>query len=50
MRLCLFSTTPDIAGLGFVVKVLTGTPEELAYRSVEWGYEGIDTAVRLKAR
>jgi D-psicose/D-tagatose/L-ribulose 3-epimerase len=31
-----------MAGLGFVVKVLTGTPEELAQLSVEWGYDGIE--------
>jgi D-psicose/D-tagatose/L-ribulose 3-epimerase len=42
MRLCLFSSTPDIARCGFVVKVLTGTLDELAQRSVEWGYDGIE--------
>lgn len=42
MLLCLFSSTPDMTDLGFMVKVLTGTPEELAYRSVEWGYDGIE--------
>jgi len=28
--------------LSFVVKVLTGTPEELGQRAVEWGYDGIE--------
>jgi sugar phosphate isomerase/epimerase len=42
LDLCLFSSTPDMAGLDFVVKVLTGTPEELAQRSIEWGYDGIE--------
>jgi D-psicose/D-tagatose/L-ribulose 3-epimerase len=31
-----------MAELTFVVKVLTGTPEELAQRTVEWGYDGIE--------
>jgi len=28
--------------LKFVVKVLTGTPEQLAQRAVDWGYDGIE--------
>jgi sugar phosphate isomerase/epimerase len=31
-----------MAGLNFLVKVLTGTPEELARRAVAWGYDGIE--------
>lgn len=42
MQLCLFTSTPDMDALTFVVKVLTGTPEELAQRSVRWGYDGIE--------
>lgn len=42
MKICLFSSTPDMADLNFVVKVLTGTPEELAQGSREWGYDGIE--------
>jgi len=42
MQLCLFSSTPDMLGLDFVVKVLTGHPEELAQRAVDWGYDGIE--------
>jgi D-psicose/D-tagatose/L-ribulose 3-epimerase len=42
IQLCLFASTPDISSLGFVVKVLTGTPEELVQRSVDWGYDGIE--------
>lgn len=42
LTLCLFSSTPDMDDLGFVVKVLTGSPQELAQRAVEWGYDGIE--------
>jgi len=42
IQLCLFSSTPDMASLSFVVKVLTGTPQELAQRAVAWGYDGIE--------
>jgi sugar phosphate isomerase/epimerase len=42
VRLCLFAATPDILRLRFPVRVLTGTPEELAERSVAWGYDGIE--------
>jgi sugar phosphate isomerase/epimerase len=41
-QLCLFSSTPDMVELNFLVKVLTGTPEELAQRAVDWGYDGIE--------
>ena len=42
IRLCLFASTPDFLSLGFLVKVLTGTPEELGRTAVEWGYDGIE--------
>jgi len=42
LKLCLFSSTPDIERLSFLVKVLTGTPMELARRSVAWGYDGFE--------
>jgi len=42
IQLCLFASTPDMVRLGFIVKVLTGTPEELAERAVAWGYDGIE--------
>ncbi len=42
LKLCLFSSTPDIEDLGFIVKVLTGSPEELAERAAAWGYDGIE--------
>ncbi len=42
ISLCLFASTPDIAALGFIVKVLTGNLHELAARAVEWGYAGIE--------
>lgn len=42
MQLCLFSSTPDMDGLKFVVKVLTGSLEELGQRAVAWGYDGIE--------
>lgn len=42
IQLCLFSSTPDMAALDFVVKVLTGSPEELAQTAVAWGYDGIE--------
>ncbi|MAG34842.1 MAG: hypothetical protein CL878_01110, partial [Dehalococcoidia bacterium] len=42
LKLCLFSSTPEMEELGFLVKVLTGTPEELAQRAVDWGYDGIE--------
>ncbi len=42
LKLCLFSSSPDIEELGFVVKVLTGSPEELAQQCAAWGYDGIE--------
>jgi D-psicose/D-tagatose/L-ribulose 3-epimerase len=42
MQLCLFAAEPDIAGLGFVVKVLTGSLDELAARAVAFGFDGIE--------
>ena len=37
VKFCLFVSTLDILKLSFVLKVLTGTPEELAQRSGDWG-------------
>ena len=37
-----FSSTPDIAKLGFIVKVLTGNIDELPRQAIEWGYDGIE--------
>ncbi|MEE9399288.1 MAG: sugar phosphate isomerase/epimerase family protein [Dehalococcoidales bacterium] len=42
VKFCLFASTPDMLALSFVVKVLTGTPEELGRRAVEWGYDGVE--------
>lgn len=42
IKLCLFASTPDMNALSFIVKVLTGEPEELAERAVAWGYDGIE--------
>jgi sugar phosphate isomerase/epimerase len=42
VKFCLFASTPDMLQLEFVVKVLTGIPEELARRAVDWGYDGIE--------
>ena len=42
LKLCLFSSSPDIEKFGFVVKVLTGSPEELAQKCATWGYDGIE--------
>jgi len=42
VKLCLFSSTPDILRLNFLVKVLTGSPMELAQQSVAWGYDGFE--------
>jgi len=42
VKFCLFASTPDMLQLNFVVKVLTGTPEELAQCAVDWGYDGIE--------
>jgi sugar phosphate isomerase/epimerase len=42
VRLCLFSSTPDMNALSFIVRVLTGSPAELAERAVAWDYDGIE--------
>ena len=42
VKFCLFASTPDMLQLDFVVKVLTGTPEELGRMAVNWGYDGIE--------
>jgi sugar phosphate isomerase/epimerase len=42
VKFCLFASTPDMLRLGFVVKVLTGTPEELGKTTMSWGYDGIE--------
>jgi D-psicose/D-tagatose/L-ribulose 3-epimerase len=42
ISLCLFASTPDIAALGFIVRVLTGAMEDLPARAIEWGYDGIE--------
>jgi len=42
VKFCLFASTPDMRQLNFVVKVLTGTPEELGRTAVNWGYDGIE--------
>jgi len=42
VKFCLFASTPDMQRLDFVVKVLTGTPEELGRTAIAWGYDGIE--------
>lgn len=42
VKFCLFASTPDMLQLSFVVKVLTGTPEELGNTAINWGYDGIE--------
>jgi sugar phosphate isomerase/epimerase len=42
IKLCLFSSTPDIAALGFIVKVHMGSPLELCRKAVAWGFDGIE--------
>jgi sugar phosphate isomerase/epimerase len=42
LKLCLFSSTPEVVDLGFIVKVLTGNPQQLVERTVEWGYDGLE--------
>ena len=42
VKFCLFASTPDMLNLNFVVKVLTGTPEELGQMAVSWGFDGIE--------
>ncbi|MCH8864217.1 MAG: sugar phosphate isomerase/epimerase [Chloroflexi bacterium] len=42
VKLCLFASTPDMLNHDFIVKVLTGTPEELGRTAIDWGYDGIE--------
>ncbi len=42
LKLGIFSSTPDIEELGFVVKVLMGTPQQIAVNIREWGYDGVE--------
>ncbi|MEE8318991.1 MAG: sugar phosphate isomerase/epimerase [Dehalococcoidales bacterium] len=42
VKLCLFASTPDMLNHDLVVKVLTGTPEELGRTAIDWGYDGIE--------
>jgi sugar phosphate isomerase/epimerase len=42
VKFCLFAATPDMLQYKFVVKVLTGTPEELGRAAIDWGYDGIE--------
>jgi len=40
--ICVFASTPDIHERGFLVQVLTGSPEELAEQSLARGYDGFE--------
>jgi D-psicose/D-tagatose/L-ribulose 3-epimerase len=42
IKLCLFSSSPDIHARGFLTHVLTGDPQDLAARSLELGYDGFE--------
>lgn len=42
VKFCLFASTPDMLQYEFVVKVLTGTPEQVVRCAVDWGYDGIE--------
>lgn len=42
IRFCVFSSTPDIESLGFIVKVLTGDLEYLLTTVNKWGYDGVE--------
>jgi sugar phosphate isomerase/epimerase len=42
IKFCLFASTPDMLRYPFVVKVLTGTPEEIGRQALGWGYDGIE--------
>jgi sugar phosphate isomerase/epimerase len=42
LQFCLFSSTADIEKFGFIVKILTGEPEDIASRAAAWGYDGIE--------
>jgi sugar phosphate isomerase/epimerase len=42
IKLCLLASSPDILELNFLVRVLTGDPEELGRLALTWGYDGIE--------
>ncbi len=42
VKLSVFSSTPDMLEENFLVKVLTGTLAEIAQKTVDWGYDGIE--------
>ena len=42
LRLCLFASTPDMEELGFVVRVLTGSLDEISVTARRLGYDGIE--------
>ncbi len=42
LQFCLFSSTADIEKYGFIVKILTGEPQEIASKAAAWGYDGIE--------
>jgi D-psicose/D-tagatose/L-ribulose 3-epimerase len=42
LRLCLFASTPEMEELGFVVRVLTGSLDEICATALELGYDGIE--------
>jgi sugar phosphate isomerase/epimerase len=42
IRLCLFSSTPDMENYNFIVKVLTGPIQDIARKAVDWGYDGLE--------
>lgn len=41
-NLCLFASAPDMDGLAFPVRVLTGELPEIAETASAWGYDGIE--------
>ena len=42
VKLCLLASSPDILEFNFLVRVLTGDPEELGRLAVSWGFDGIE--------
>lgn len=42
VKFCMFAAEADMREHKFVVKVLTGSPEEIAGTAVSWGYDGIE--------
>ncbi len=42
VKFCLFASTADMLRYPFVVRVLTGTPEEIGRQALDWGYDGIE--------